>query len=573
MLSLATLLLFFSSISLTFCEEENVLEKQVLHYVKPSVDGAAHFSEAFHDESEFNSRWKKSEAKKDGVDEAISKYNGVWAIKEPKENPMLGDNSLVLVSEAKHAAISTMLDKPFKFENKPLIVQYEVRFQNTHECGGAYIKLLSESPSLNLKVFNDKTPYTIMFGPDKCGGDSKIHFIFQHEDPITHKMEEKHAKKSEGDFSKIFDDKKTHLMTLIVRPDNSFEILVDKVKVNEGSLLTDMEPPVNPPKEIDDPEDIKPDDWDEREKIIDSTATKPEDWDEDAPKQIVDTSATKPSGWLDDEPELIADPAAVRPSDWDDVEDGEWEAPQISNPKCKEVGCGKWQAPLKNNPDYKGKWTAPLITNPNYKGVWAAKKIPNPNYFEDLNPFAMKPIVAVGFELWSMQSDIAFDNLIVSDDDSIVNQWTLQTWQLKYEKEVENTPNAIVSLWSSWIETTNEKPWLWVVAAFAILLPIVLIYIFCFPSKDSVAERKKTDAVVPDEEPNDSNDSADEEKDDSTAENKNSDSSLKEKTNEDTKKPNKLEESEEEEKEVETVEDEIPSPSPRTRARRKTRKE
>ena len=91
-------------------------------------------------------------------------------------------------------------------------------------------------------------------------------------------MEEKHAKKSDGDFSKIFDDKKTHLMTLVVRPDNSFEISVDRVKVNEGSLLVDMEPPVNPPKEIDDPEDTKPDDWDEREKIIDSTATKPEDW-------------------------------------------------------------------------------------------------------------------------------------------------------------------------------------------------------------------------------------------------------------------------------------------------------
>ena len=110
------------------------------------------------------------------------------------------------------------------------------------------------------------------------------------------------------------------------------------------------------------------------------------------------------------------------------MEDGEWEAPQIPNPKCKDVGCGKWQAPLKNNPDYKGKWTAPLVTNPDYKvfiilffnmvivycvilillifiefileslyldlqGVWAAKKIPNPNYFEDLNPFAMKTIV------------------------------------------------------------------------------------------------------------------------------------------------------------------------------------
>ena len=37
------------------------------------------------------------------------------------------------------------------------------------------------------------------------------------------------------------------------------------------------------------------------------------------------------------------DPGGTRPTDWDDEEDGEWEAPVISNPKCS-VGCGKWEA-------------------------------------------------------------------------------------------------------------------------------------------------------------------------------------------------------------------------------------
>lgn len=91
-------------------------------------------------------------------------------------------------------------------------------------------------------------------------------------------MEEKHAKKPSGEFSHIFDDQKTHLVRLIVKPDNSFEISVDKQRVNEGSLLHDMEPSVNPPKEIDDPEDKRPDEWDEREKIPDPDATKPDDW-------------------------------------------------------------------------------------------------------------------------------------------------------------------------------------------------------------------------------------------------------------------------------------------------------
>ena len=66
--------------------------------------------------------------------------------------------------------------------------------------------------------------------------------------------------------------------------------------VNHGSLLTDFSPPVNPPAEIDDPNDKKPSDWDEREKVQDPEATKPEDWDENAPKQLPDRSASKPDG-------------------------------------------------------------------------------------------------------------------------------------------------------------------------------------------------------------------------------------------------------------------------------------
>ena len=106
----------------------------------------------------------------------------------------------------------------------------------------------------------------------------KLHFIFQHKNPKTGKYEEKHAKKPTGEFSKIFDDKKTHLVSLAVNPDNTFEIRVDKQIVNSGSLLSDFEPPVNPPDEIDDPADKKPDDWDEREKIVDPDAKKPDDW-------------------------------------------------------------------------------------------------------------------------------------------------------------------------------------------------------------------------------------------------------------------------------------------------------
>lgn len=68
------------------------------------------------------------------------------------------------------------------------------------------------------------------------------------------------------------------LLFSVLNPDNSFEILVDQSLVNSGNLLNDMTPPVNPSREIEDPDDRKPEDWDERPKIPDPDAVKPDDW-------------------------------------------------------------------------------------------------------------------------------------------------------------------------------------------------------------------------------------------------------------------------------------------------------
>lgn len=144
-------------------------------------------------------------------------------------------------------------------------MQYEVLLQDGQECGGAYLKLLSESKETkNLNSFHDKTPYTIMFGPDKCGNDHKLHFIFRHKNPRNGTIEEKHCQKPKERLEEIFSDKLPHLYTLALNPDNTFEISVDKKVINSGSLLEDFVPPVNPAREIDDPNDKKPEDWDER---------------------------------------------------------------------------------------------------------------------------------------------------------------------------------------------------------------------------------------------------------------------------------------------------------------------
>ena len=59
---------------------------------------------------------------------------------------------------------------------------------------------------------------------------------------------------------------------------------------------------------------------------------------------------------------------AEQPEDWDEEEDGEWEPPKISNPKCIAApGCGEWERPTKMNPAYKGTWYPPMIDNPEYK--------------------------------------------------------------------------------------------------------------------------------------------------------------------------------------------------------------
>lgn len=191
--------------------------------------------------------------------------------------------------------------------------------------------------------------------------------------------------------------KTTSLYTLIVKPDQTFEIKIDGDQVKEGSLLEDFIPAVNPDKEIDDPKDEKPADWVDEAKIPDPKAVKPEDWDEDAPYEITDEEATKPDDWLEDEPLSIPDPEAEKPEDWDDEEDGDWIPPTVPNPKCDDIsGCGKWEQPTKKNPEYKGKWSPDFIDNPAYKGVWSPRKIPNPDYYEDKTPANFEPIGAVG---------------------------------------------------------------------------------------------------------------------------------------------------------------------------------
>ncbi|KAF2753240.1 calreticulin precursor, partial [Pseudovirgaria hyperparasitica] len=394
----------------------------------------APFFEQFTDDWE--SRWKPSSAKKENDKEDSEEewaYVGTWAAEEPYiYKGIEGDKGLVVKDKAAHHAISAKFPKKIDNKGKTLVVQYEVKLQNGLDCGGAYMKLLQDNKALHAEEFSNASPYIIMFGPDKCGSTNKVHFIFRHKNPKTGEYEEKHLKSSPS--AKIV--KTTSLYTLYVKPDQSFQILIDGESVKNGTLLEDFKPSVNPEKEIDDPKDSKPDTWVDEARIPDPEATKPEDWDEEAPYEIVDEEAEKPEDWLEDEPLTVPDPEAEKPEDWDDEEDGDWEAPKVQNPKCQEAsGCGKWESPMKKNPEYKGKWTAPYIDNPAYKGVWAPRKIKNPDYFEDKAPANFEPMGAIGFELWTMSNDILFDNIYIGHSIEDAEKLKAETFDIKIASE------------------------------------------------------------------------------------------------------------------------------------------
>jgi len=203
-----------------------------------------------------------------------------------------------------------------------------------------------------------------MFGPDICGS-RKVHVI------INYKGENKLIKETILPES----DVDTHVYTLIITPDNTYKVLIDQKESKSGKLEDHWD--LLPAKQIKDPNASKPSDWDDRAKIEDPTDTKPADWD--------------------NEVQFIADPEAQKPEDWDDELDGEWEAPQITNPK------------------WKGEWTPKKIDNPNYKGVWVHPLIDNPEYVYDPEIYAFKDIGVVGFDLWQVKSGSIFDNIIVTN--------------------------------------------------------------------------------------------------------------------------------------------------------------
>lgn len=183
-------------------------------------------------------------------------------------------------------------------DGKPFVLQYEIRAQQPVGCGGGYLKVAgvpkqhqndedeesdNDSEPLTLGPSTDLSKpelYSVMFGPDKCAGTNKVHFIVRHRNPESEEVREHHMVQPAGGKAVWSQAASSQLYQLVVRPDDTFKVSVNGETVSEGSLHDDgaFDPPFEPPKTIPDPEDTKPEDWIDEAKIPDPEDKKPEDW-------------------------------------------------------------------------------------------------------------------------------------------------------------------------------------------------------------------------------------------------------------------------------------------------------
>merc|ERR1711907_183547 len=321
------------------------------------ANAEVYFEEDF--SGDWESRWVQSKAKEGLGTMKVSsgKYFG-------DEEAAKG---LQTSQDAKFYAISAKT-KEFSNEGKDLVIQFSVKFEQDIDCGGGYLKLGAFDPA----EFQGDSKYNIMFGPDICGSSTKkTHVIFNYNDKNLDKKKEVKAEK----------DTLSHLYTLIVKPDNTYEVQIDMEKVDDGSLEEGWS--FLEPKEIRDPEEKKPEDWVDEEMMDD-----PED--------------KKPDGY-DDIPAKLADPKATKPDDWDDESDGTWEAP--------------------------------MIDNPDYNGPWSAKLIANPKYAPDDKLYKYDKFSTVGIDVWQVKSGTIFDNILITDDVAYAKEHAEKTWKAQKDGE------------------------------------------------------------------------------------------------------------------------------------------
>jgi hypothetical protein len=116
----------------------------------------------------------------------------------------------------------------FSMKERPLVVQFTLRMHQDPICGGNYLKVLPKN--FDGKRFNSNSKFLLMFGPDICEQNEKIHILLPYKG--VHYQVNK-----EMTFP---NDTLTHQLTLIVKPDFSVVYLLDNSEVFSGNLKKDF---------------------------------------------------------------------------------------------------------------------------------------------------------------------------------------------------------------------------------------------------------------------------------------------------------------------------------------------
>uniref|UniRef100_A0A8C2YK98 Calreticulin-3 n=1 Tax=Chinchilla lanigera TaxID=34839 RepID=A0A8C2YK98_CHILA len=277
------------------------------------------------------------------------------------------DKGLQTTQNGRFYAISARFP-PFSNKGRTLVLQYTVKHEQKMDCGGGYVKVFPAG--LDQRTLGTKSPYYIMFGPDICGYDlMKVHVILQF------KNEYHENKKS----IKCKVDGFTHLYTLILRPDLSYEVKIDGQTIELGSIeydwqLTSLRKAERRPRES----------WDS-----------PGDWE----KHFLDAGTGKPG-------------------DWNSELDGDWPGPMLQKPPYQDG----------------------LKPEGIDQDIWLHEKMRSTSYLTQYDLSEFENIGAIGLELWQVRSGTIFDNFLLTDDEEYAESFGKATWgQTKGpEKEMDD---------------------------------------------------------------------------------------------------------------------------------------
>lgn len=168
-------------------------------------------------------------AKGKWIKSADAKYRDQPILVKPPTKSVAGyeaDKGVQLTQEMKHYGFGARFPTPLRFDRDEVVIQYELKLEERLNCGGAYIKLLRDG-AIKLEKLNNESPYTIMFGPDKCGTDSRLHFILKYMNPVSKMWTEHHY---DGHIKPKIDRS-----YLALRKDNTFEVFIDTKSVAQQS--------------------------------------------------------------------------------------------------------------------------------------------------------------------------------------------------------------------------------------------------------------------------------------------------------------------------------------------------